>query len=138
MTLHPSNPSPAQIALADRLLVNADGKIELNHRTPAELAQQIDALPTPPAWYRATVLSDPMAMYETLSTLTAEQMQQYLELQVLLISRHVKESYQNDVAAAGSVEQLKADRQQAHQEQEQERQKHCQATGVDFEPDAFE
>jgi transposase len=115
MKYHPSNPSPEQQALVERLLANADITIPLTYRSPAEqeaYEQQVDALPTPPTWYRATVLSDTTSLYEAFSTLTSQQIKENVTLSV---SRHRKESYQADLAAAGSVEKLEylqwADRQ---------------------------
>jgi hypothetical protein len=106
MKLHPANPSPEQLAKVERLASNFIGKINLKQRTPAEeeaYEQQVDALPTPPAWYRATVLSDPTSLYEAFSTLTSQQIKENVEL---LVSRHRKENYQTDLVAAGSVEKL--------------------------------
>jgi transposase len=106
MKYHPSNPSPEQQALVERLLANADIKIAFAYRSPAEQEaddQEIDALPTPPTWYHATVLSDSTSLSTAFSTLTDEQSKENVDLSV---SRHVKSSYQKDLAAAGSVEKL--------------------------------
>lgn len=139
MKLYPSQPSPAQEALVESFLKNNTINIgKLAQLPPAEqeeLEQQIDALPTPPAWYRAPLMSDPTQLYESFTTLTAEQIKHNVDV---LVSRHVKQSYQNDLVTAGSVEQLKAHQREAHAQHEQRRQERCQAAGVPFEPDTFE
>jgi hypothetical protein len=110
MKLHSPNPSPDQQATLDGFFAGnlcagtGSPKTSLEQRTPAEVAayeQQVDALPTPPTWYRAPLMSDPTQLYEAFSTLTAEQIKENVDL---LLSRHVKQWYQNDLAAAGSGE----------------------------------
>lgn len=138
MKLHPPSSSPAQEAKLALLSTNFFGKVAIKQRTPAEEEadeQRIDALPEPPSWFRAPVISDLTQVYEAFTTLTAEQIKENVDL---LVSRHVKQSYQNSLVTAGSVEKLKAFHQAAHTEREQQRQQRCSAAGVDFEPDTFE
>jgi hypothetical protein len=138
MKLHSPTSSPAQEAKLALLSSNFFGKVNIKQRTPAEeeaYQQQVDALPQPPTWFRAPMISDPTQLYETFTTLTAEQIKEKVDL---LVARHVKQSYQNALVAAGSVEKLKALQREAHEQHEQRRQERCQAAGVDFEPDTFD
>ncbi len=73
-------------------------------RTTEEINQETDALPTPPDWFRANVISDTTDILRHYTDHTEEEI---LAIQALEMERHRKSDYQRGLKKAGSPEKLK-------------------------------
>lgn len=80
-------------------------------RSDEERNRETDALPTPPDWFRASVITDMRQFMRDYTDQTEEEIE---AKQALDLERHRKRDYQRGLKKAGSPEKLKALQDEAH------------------------